>query len=189
MQTDKAASRKIWEGIDPTRLFTRPRIVIGSVHSKAVFVSAEIVRVDFIQAFSQCWKFPAGYSDIVELSEEEFHKYAHLDQPALMVEREEPRPVGDFLVSFIKLQMRGGHPVFAMVEFPVKLSAESQSFMQFMLSKTVVHMRLRGGGVGVINLANLAASRVYPGVAQIPADAWLAEPVFSSFGRNAGSPS
>jgi hypothetical protein len=73
--------------------------------------------------------------------------------------------------------MRGGHPLFVMVEIPVKLPAESQSFMQFMLSKAAVHMRLRGGGIGVLNLANLAAYTVYPGVAQIPADSWLAEPV------------
>jgi len=38
-------------------------------------------------------------------------------------------------------------------------------------------MRLRGGGVGVVNLAHLAGYTVYPGVAQVPADAWLAQPV------------
>jgi hypothetical protein len=64
-----------------------------------------------------------------------------------------------------------------MIEIPVKLPAESQSFMHFMLSKGSVHMRLRGGGIGVLNLANLVAYAVYPGVAQIPADAWLAEPI------------
>jgi hypothetical protein len=36
-------------------------------------------------------------------------------------------------------------------------------------------MRLRGGGVGVVNLSNLTGCTVYPGVAQILADAWLAE--------------
>ncbi|EEF60962.1 hypothetical protein [Pedosphaera parvula] len=179
-QTDKAAAEKLWESIDPTRLFTKPRIVIGSGNSKTVFVSAEVIRVDFIQTFSQCWGFPAGYTDIVELSEEEFHKYAHLDQPALMAKREEPRPVGDLLVSFVNLRMKGGSPVFVMVEIPIKLPAESQSFMQFMLSKTAFHMRLRGGGTGVVNLANLAAYAVYPGVAQIPADAWPAEPEVNS---------
>ncbi|PYV62551.1 MAG: hypothetical protein DMG97_40125, partial [Acidobacteria bacterium] len=66
---------------------------------------------------------------------------------------------------------------FVMIEIPVKLPAESQSFMQFMLSKGAIHMRLRGGGIGVLNLANLAGYTVYPGVAQIPADAWLAEPI------------
>jgi hypothetical protein len=176
IQTDEAAARKLWEGVDPARLFARPRIVIGSEHSKAVFVSAEIVRVDFLQDSFQCWEFPGGYSDIVELSEEEFRNHAHLDQPALMAKRAQPTPTGDLLVSFVKLQMRGGRPQFVMVEAPVKLPAESQSFMQFMLSKAAIHMRLRGGGIGVLNLANLAGYTVYPGVAQIPADSWLAEP-------------
>jgi hypothetical protein len=177
VQSDGAAARKLWEGVDPSRLFARQRIVVGSEHSKAVFVSAEIIRVDFLHHSFQCWKFPGGYSDIVELSEDELAKHAHLEQPALMARREQPTPVGDLLVSFVKLQMRGGQPLFLMVEVPVKLPAESQSFMQFLLSKASVQMRLRGGGIGVLNLANLAAYSVYPGVAQIPSDAWLAEPV------------
>ena len=176
-QPDDAAARKIWESVDPKRLFAHPRIIIGSEHSKAVFVSAEIIRVDFLHETFECWQFPGGYSDIVELSEEEFRQHTHLGQPALMMKREQSTPVGDLLVSFVKLQMRGGQPQFVMVEFPVKLPAENQSFMQFMLSKGSVHMRLRGGGTGVVNLANLVAYTVYPGVAQVPADAWLAEPV------------
>src|SRR5712691_2235397 len=176
VQTDDAAARKIWEGVDPARLFARPRIVIGSEHSKTVFVSPETVRVDFLHDSFQCWEFPGGYSDVVELSEEEVRKHAHLDQPALMAKREQATPAGDLLVSFVRLQMRGSRPQFVMVEIPVKLPVENQSFMQFMLSKGSVHMRLRGGGIGVLNLANLVAYTVYPGVAQLPADSWLAEP-------------
>ena len=67
-----------------------------------------------------------------------------------------------------------------MVEAPVRLPAESQSFMQFMLSKAAIHMRLRGGGIGIVNLSNLVGYNVYPGVAQIPSDAWLAEPFAKS---------
>lgn len=73
--------------------------------------------------------------------------------------------------------MRGGHPVFLMIEILVKLPAENHFFMQFILSKGALHMRLRGGGTGVLNLANLATYTVYPGVAQIPSDSWLAEPI------------
>src|SRR5260370_38974287 len=55
VQTDDAAARKLWEGVDPARLFARPRIVIGSEHSKTVFVSAAPVRVGFHQdPFSCC---------------------------------------------------------------------------------------------------------------------------------------
>jgi len=187
-QTDDALARKIWDAVEPARLFTRPRIVIGSEHSKTVFVSAEVIRVDFLHHSFQCWEFPGGYSDIVELSEDEFRKHAHLGQPALMLKRDLPTPAGDLLVSFVRLHMRGGRPLFVMVEAPVKLPAESQSFMQFMLSKAAVHMRLRGGGLGVLNLANLAAYSVYPGVAQIPADSWLAEPVSNSSHQDAEIP-
>src|SRR5688500_2239014 len=111
VQTDDAAARKLWEGVDPARLFARPRIVIGSEHSKSVFVAAETARVDFLHDSFQCWDFPGGYSDIVELSEEEFRKHARLDQPAQMTRREQPTPVGDLLVSFVKLQMRGSRPL------------------------------------------------------------------------------
>jgi len=176
-QPDAAIKEKLWDAIEPSRLFVHQRIVVGSEHSKSVFVSAEIIRVDFFHASFQCWEFPHGYSDIVELSEEEFCKQARLDEPLMMRKRDCPTPPGDPLVSFIKLQMRGGQPLFVMVEAAAKLPAESQSFMQFMLSKAAVHMRLRGGGIGVVNLANLTGYTVYPGVAQLPADSWLAEPV------------
>src|SRR6266536_6379816 len=134
-QADAAINEKLWDDIDPSRLFAHQRIVIGSEHSKAVFVSAETIRVDFLHESFQCWEFPGGYSDIVELSEAEFRKHAHLDEPAQMAKRQHSTPVGDLLVSFVKLQMRGGCPRFVMVEIPVKLPAENQSFMQFMLSK------------------------------------------------------
>jgi hypothetical protein len=61
----------------------------------------------------------------------------------------------------------------------VKLPVKNNSFMQFMLSKGAFHARLRGGGIGVVNLTHLVGYTVYPGVAQIPADTWMAEPISS----------
>jgi len=174
---DEAESKKIWESVDLPRLFTQPRLVVAGEHFKSVYVCAQVVRLDFVQDTYECWEFPGGYSDIVELSEAEFRKNARLDHPEQMARREQHTPVGDLLVSFAKLHVTGGKPLFLMAEFPVKLPAENQSFMQFLLSKRSFHLRLRGGGYGVINLANLVAYTVYPGVAEIPADAWLAEQI------------
>jgi len=176
-QPDEAKARALWDSLDPLRLFAQPRVVIAGVASKSVFVGSEIVRIDFVQQFCPCWQFPQGYSDIVELSESAFTENAHLDQPELMAKREQHTPVGDLLVSFLLLRFKVSAPLFLMVEASAKLPAESQSFMRFLLSKTGFHMRLRGGGVGVVNLAHLAGYVVYPGVAQLPSDAWLAEPV------------
>ncbi|MEI9962041.1 MAG: hypothetical protein WDM76_13190 [Limisphaerales bacterium] len=101
------------------------------------------------------WEFPAGYSDIIELSEEKFRKYACLDDPDQMPKRNQPMAMGDLLVSFLNLHMAGGKPLFLMVEAPAKLPIENHSFMQFLLSKGSFHMRLCGGGMGVVNLGNL----------------------------------
>lgn len=176
-QPDEARAKALWDSLDPLRLFTQQRVVIAGIASKSVFVGSEIVRIDFVQQFCPCWQFPQGYSDIVELSEADFRKNARLDQPELMTKREQHTAVGDLLVSFLQLRFNGSAPLFLMAELSVKLPAENQSFMRFLLSKTGFHMRLRGGGVGVVNLANLVGYTVYPGVAQVPADTWLAEPI------------
>lgn len=176
-QTDEIEAHKLWQKIEPSRLFVQPRLVFAGDHSKSVFVTGQIVRVDFVRESKECWDFTGGYSDIVELSESEFRKNARLDQPELMAKRTQHTPVGDLLVSFLKLHMAGGRSLFVMVEFPVKLPAENHSFMHFLLSKGSFHMRLRGGGVSVVNLAHLAGYTVYPGVPQIPADTWITEPV------------
>ena len=177
VQADETTARQTWEAIDPVRLFAQPRVVIAGASSKSVFVGSAIVRIDFVQHFCPCWKFPEGFSDIVDLSEADFRKHAHLDEPELMPKRAQRTPVGDLLVSFIKLEFRSTAPLYLMTELSIKLPAENQSFMRFLLSKTGVHMRLRGGGVGVVNLAQLTGYTAYPGVPQIPSDAWPAEPL------------
>jgi hypothetical protein len=176
---NEAQAAKIWEELEPVRLFASPRLVLAGEHSKSVFVCARILRLDFVQQVYKCWQFPGGYADIVELSEKEFAKHAHLGQPERMAKRERPTPVGDLLVSFLKLHMAGGQAIYLMAEFPVRLPAENQSFMQFLLSKSGFHMRLREGGIGIVNLAHLASYTVYPGVAQVPNDTWMTEPLWN----------
>src|SRR5260221_6157812 len=161
IQADEATARKTWEAIDPVRLFAQQRVVIAGAYAKSVFVGSEIVRIDFVQHFCPCWEFPQGYSDVVEISEADFRKHAHLDQPELMAKRAQHTPVADLLVSFLHLQFRSSASLFVMTEFSVKLPAENQSFMRFLLSKTGFHMRLQGGGVGLLNLAQLAGYNVY----------------------------
>lgn len=175
--TTEAEAQKLWDRIEPSRLFAQPRLVLAGDNFKSVFVTANILRVDFIQDTYECWQFPGGYSDVVELSEAEFRKHAHLDRPEIMARREQPTPIGDLLVSFLKLRLAGAKPLFLMIEFPVKEPDENLSFIKFLLSKGGFHLRLRGGGIGVVNLAHLAGYTVYPGVAQVPPDTWLVEPL------------
>jgi hypothetical protein len=72
--------------------------------------------------------------------------------------------------------MRGGSHVYLMNEILVKLPADSQSYMQRLLSKGTLTVRLPGGGQSFLNLANLIGYTVYPGVAEVLADTWMARP-------------
>ena len=182
-QNDEVEAKRLWDKIQPAHLFVPARLVLVGDHSKAVYVTAQITRVDFIQKSNDRWDFPAGYSDIVELSEADFRRHTHLDDPEMMPKRNHLTPVDDLLVSFLKLHLAGGKPLFLMVEAPAKLPIENHSFMQFLLSKGAFHMRLPGGGIGVVNLANLLGYSVYPGISPTPADSWFAEPVFEGSAR------
>ena len=172
---DAAQASGICQKTEAARLFAQPRLIVAGDCFKSVFVTGRILRVDFVQNNLKCWEFPGGYADMVELTEEEFRGHAHLDEPELMARREECIPVGDLVVSFLELRMAGGTRFFLMAEYPVRLPAENQSLMRLLLSSGVFHMRLARGGIGLVNLANLVSYTVYPGVAQAPADTWLAE--------------
>jgi hypothetical protein len=180
VQMDKEKAQEIWSSLEPARFFSQQRIVIAGACSNAVFVCSEIVRLDWLDTSCPCWKFPEGYADVVELSEADFRKNARLDTPELMPKREQPLSVGDPIVTFGKLHFRNHPPVYLMIEYSVKLPAESQTLMQFLLSKTGLHMRLSGGGIGMVNLAHLAGYITYPGTAHVPSDSWPAEPVITT---------
>jgi hypothetical protein len=160
-----------------SNLFGRSRIVVADDYSKSVFVCSEINRVDLI--FFDSPKFgsiPADYSDLVELTESEFGRHVPVDEPGRLELRDQQRNVGDLLVSFLHLRMRGGAHVYLMNETLVKLPAENQLLMQRMLSKRTYPIRLAEGGQGFLNLQNLIGYTVYPGVREIPSDSWIAEP-------------
>ena len=176
VRQDLSDAQTIVQSINPALLFAQPRLVIASIHSKSVFVPSEINRVDFVrQDYISC-KFPEGYSDIVELCEPDFRNRAHLDEPEKMPRRAQSTPVGDLIVSFLKLRFKGGLQIFLMTERSARLPVENQSFMRLLLSRNPFPMRLRSGGVAFLNLANLLGYTVYPGSPQVPSDSWVAEP-------------
>ena len=72
------------------------------------------------------------------------------------------------------LRMRGGSNVYLMDETLIKLPVENHSLMQRFLSGGCYSIRLQGGGQAFLNLSNLVGYTVYPGVPEIPNDAWMA---------------
>jgi hypothetical protein len=176
VQPDAEISESILQQINPSHLFAQTRIVVADDYSKSVYVCSQINRIDFVNDGDGFAYIPNDHADIVELTEAEFRKHVPLNHPSRLQKRRQRRRVGNLLVSFLNLRMRGGSQVYLMNETLVKLPAESQSYMQRLLSKAALAIRLPGGGQSFLNLANLIGYTVYPGVREVPSDTWMAQP-------------
>jgi len=173
-QPEREIAENIWSRINVAHLFMRPRIVIADDYSKSVFLSSQINRIDFVFKGSDFSQIPNDHADLVELSEEEFRAHVPLAEPERLEKRVQTRRVGDLLVSFLHLRMRGGSHIYLMNETLIKLPLDNHSFMQRLLSGGGYSIRLQGGGQGFLNLSNLLGYTVYPGVPEVPLDTCMA---------------
>ena len=176
IQSEAKAATALQRRISEANLFNQARIVVADDYSKSVFVCAQINRVDLAFNGAAFDRIPQDHIDLVELTESQFRQHVRLDDPTRLEKRDQPRRVGDLLVSFLHLRMRGGQHVYLMNEALIKLPVENQSFMQRLLSKGTYSIRLREGGQGFLNLQNLIGYTVYPGVPEVPGDTWIAQP-------------
>jgi len=174
VQDDKALASRILDGLHPARLFATGKITIAGECSLTAFVTSQVTRIDFISETFVCWEFPEGVSDMVEMSEEEFHQRLYKNGMEQMEKREKPQTPGDFTMRFLHVEMLGGQQIFLAIEFVVELPAERLNKIHFLLSAPALHFRLRQGGIGVLNLANMVRFTTYPGPDRTPADAWPA---------------
>ena len=176
VQYDGERAETTLQQIKPSHLFSQARIVVADDYSKSVFVCSQISRIDLLFNGSGFGNLPSDHVDLVELDEQEFRELVPLHEPTRLNKREQARHVGDLLVSFLELRMAGGSNIYVMNEALMKLPVENHSFMQRLLSGGAYCIRLRHGGIGVINLQNLIGYTVYPGVPEVPADTWVAWP-------------
>ena len=186
VQDDPVLAARILQGLHPAKVFTASRITIAGEYSLTVFATSQITRMDFLHENFALWEFPTGIVDIIELSEEEFRRRAHLNNPALMEKRESHKSPGEFVVGLLDMEMADGGHTFLAVEVMVSLPAERLERLHLLLSAPALHCRLRQGGAAVLNLKNLARFSLYPGPDRAPIDAWPAHHL--SLDRRAGAP-
>jgi hypothetical protein len=173
-QDNEAAARRIFENLRPGQLFKQSRIMLAGTYSMTAFLPSHVSKIDFACTEFACWNFPAGLSDMVELPEAQFREQAGLNDHDRLEKRGQPRVPGDSFVAFLDMEMRSAKHVYLMIEGAVELPAERFNRLQLLLSGTSIHVRLPGGGMSLLNLANLVRFTVYPGPSESPTDAWPA---------------
>ena len=173
-QDDPALVARTMKGIQSTKVFTGPVITIAGDYSLTTFVAEQVNRVDLIGEDLPLWKFPTDILDVVELSEEEFRKGSHLDDPVQMERRRTPKQTGNSAVVFVEVDTVGGTRIFLEAKIQVGLPAERLQRLRTLFSAAAVHFRMRQGGVAILNLNNLVRFTLNPGPDVTPSGAWPA---------------
>ena len=173
-QDNPALVVALLRNIQSTKVFASNIITIAGDYSLTTFATSRVNRVDLIDEELPLWKYPADILDVVELSEEEFRRRSHLNDPARLERRRTPKQTGESAVAFVEVEMTGGTRIFLAAKFKVGLPAERLQRLRSLFSAAAVHFRMREGGTAILNLKNLVRFTLNPGPDVTPIDAWPA---------------
>lgn len=173
-QDNPASVASILKGIQSTKVFANNVITIAGDYSLTSFVTSRVNRVDFITKDVASLKQPEDILDVVELSEDEYRERSHLNDPARLEQRRKPKQTGESAVIFAEVEMSGGTRMFLAAKIRVGLPAERLQRLHALFTATAAHVRMRQGGIAVLNLKNLVRFTLHPGPDATPSDAWPA---------------
>src|SRR4029434_5611063 len=95
-QDNPALVAPLLKGIQSSKVFATNIITIAGDYSLTTFVASRVNRVDLIDEDDlPLWKHPDDILDVVELSEDEFRKRSHLNDPARLERRRSPKQTGE----------------------------------------------------------------------------------------------
>ena len=173
-QDNPALVAPILRGIQSTKVFASSIITIAGEYSLTSFATSGVNRVDLITDDLPHWKYPDDILDVTELSADEFRERSHLNDPARLEPRRNPKHTGESALVFAQVELAGGHRVFLVAKIKVGLPAERLQRLRSLFSAAAVHFRMREGGTAILNLKNLVRFTLNPGPDVTPIDAWPA---------------
>jgi hypothetical protein len=175
VQNEPGAVRRLFEHIQPSKIFEQRQLVVASGHSLAIFPCTAIVRVDLVMEGFPDWEFHHGLSNVQEITEEEFRQRYDPEQ----YHAGHPLPPGAPVVVYAEIELADGERIFSEVHTHVeaRLPVEQSMFFQQLLTAPSLYTRRRGGGAIVINPASIVRLTFYPGPLTAPPNALPAEPL------------
>src|SRR5882724_3564008 len=174
-QDKPALMRRILEDCQNPHFFTQDRITIAGQHSVTTFAASNIARIDLDYKRFSDWRFPQGIRNITELTEPEFLYHASLLDLEHLEQRRQPRAAGGPVVGFLDIEMLGGRHLFLKILAIEELPADRLQRIHSFLAAPSLSFRLQSGGLAIVNLAHVVRFTSYPGLPEVPTDAWSAD--------------
>jgi hypothetical protein len=142
--------------LNPRALFSQDRITINDDDAETTFLSPALTRIDLVSDRLSVWDFPFVLGALVELTEAEFAEFGR----EFTGRKSADKPGGTTV--FLKLEMLHGQHVFLWMHVIAGLPAARWQRIHSMFKERRLIFDLRAGGVGVLNLANLAHFSIHP---------------------------
>ncbi len=140
--------------LNVSMLFARENVLMADGDLVVTLRAKELARIDFVTDRVSVWDHPFVLGAPVELTEAEFRE--SIEQPMSTVDR-----VAD-LPAFLEITMTGGQRYFFWMEVVGGQTSLRAGRVRAMLSMGFLVIGLRHGGIGILNLSNMASYSVYP---------------------------
>ncbi|HTV39829.1 MAG TPA: hypothetical protein VMF08_04595 [Candidatus Sulfotelmatobacter sp.] len=171
-QDDFDASKQILDGFNPMDVFSRPRVELGDRNTHTVIPVSQITRIDLDINEDSRLVFPSDLVEAVELMPEEFETLVR--NLKLQDQWKHLGELDAFVVTFLNAEMADGRGVLLTMEVDSESPQGLCELRDFLLSRSSLCFRASGGGIGLLNLANLSCLTIFPGAHPLPSDAWHA---------------
>lgn len=155
-QSEAGLVRRILHEFQPGRIFNQETIIFPGDHSLASYRAPQVTRIDLITDLLSVWDFPFVIGALVELQESEFQEFLN-DRRG----RVTPRTSGNFPV-FLEIEMVNGQRLLLWMDIIAGLPVDRLRRIYSLCQKRSLIFGLRSGGIGVLNMANVARFLVHP---------------------------
>ena len=178
IQQDEELARQQLAHLQPTKLFAQPLMMFGSADSLTMFQLSQVARVEFIAEKTPDYPFYHAVLDIQQITPDEFRARYHPQTFATL--REKALATPDIPITvFSEMELVNGERLFFQVCVKVteRLPLEQGIFVSQLFNAHGIHARLPGGGIVIVNPANIARFTIYPSPSTLPPGTWQASRV------------
>ena len=178
IQQDAELARQQLAHLQPTKLFAQPLMMFGGSDSLTTFQLSQVARVEFIAENTPDYPFYHGVLDIQQITPDEFRARYHPQTFAALREKAQATPDTPITV-FTEMELVNGERLFFQVCVKVteRLPLEQGIFVSQLFNAHGLHARRQGGGVVIVNPANIARFTLYPSPPTLPPGTWQASRV------------
>jgi hypothetical protein len=173
-QTDPAALQELLSTIQhPSKIFGGRNILIRAEDCVTAVRPSFVTRLDLISDQLPDWHYLHGATDVRQVWRGDIE--ARFTPDAAKAEREAAsHSAGQTQKGFVSLHLSDQQTIYweVTMESQVLVGADIERYLSAIVDAGGLHAKREGGGVMIVNSANIAQVRFYPGPPQLPARAW-----------------